>query len=169
MNTENHKDYLIKNPVFILTSLVFLCVTIFWILLNPFLSNDAVLHSKYIWGSLYQVVAFIGGIYGIIQAIKWGGLKSSLGKSLLAFSFGLLFQCIGQTVYSYYNLFAHIEAPYPSIGDIGYFGSVIFYILGVVLLFRIGGVRVSMKSLKGKFIATSHYSSLFIFLFSKWI
>lgn len=165
----NFKQLLIKNDVFLFCFVVFAALTTAWAMLMPFDASDSLIHSKYIWGALYQVIAFIGGVYGLVMSRKWGGWKSFLGRSVMLFSLGLIFQCVGQSVYSYYNLVAHIEAPYPSLGDLGYFGSVIFYILGVLALARVSGVRISMKSFNEKFQAILLplillVSSYFIFL-----
>jgi hypothetical protein len=68
-----------------------------------------------------------------------------MGRSILAFSVGLLLQSFGQSVYAYYALFGGVEVPYPSLGDVGFFGSIPCYIYGTYLLGRVTGVRVSMK------------------------
>ncbi len=141
------------SSVFVLALVLFVIMTIAWYFLQLFNNIDSLLPHKYVWGSLYQIIALIGGLYGIVQSKKWGGSKSTLGRSILFFSLGLIFQCVGQTVYSYYNLFAHIEAPYPSLGDVGYFGSVIWYIAGALSLAHVAGVRVSLKSFASKFQA----------------
>jgi len=73
-----------------------------------------------------------------------------MGKSLIFFASGLGFQELGQLTYSYYIYVLNIEVPYPSFGDIFYYGSIIFYILGVLYLAKASGVQVSLKSVKGK-------------------
>jgi hypothetical protein len=50
-------------------------------------------------------------------------------------------------------MFANVEVPYPSIADIGYFGSIPFYIYGTLLLARASGVHVSLKSFHSKLAA----------------
>lgn len=132
---------------------MFASLTVWWIILDPFYNGDNLIHAKYIWGSWYQIIAIFGGILGLYISKSFGGLKSFLGKSIIFFSLGLLFQSIGQSVYSYYNLFASIQAPYPSYGDIGYFGSIIWYILGVVYLARVSGVKVSFKSIHNQLLS----------------
>jgi hypothetical protein len=128
------------------TLILFAILTIWWIFLNPLSTDPNSDHSKYIWGSCYQIIAIWGGILGIKISNSYGGIKSLLGKSILFFSLGLLFQAFGQSVYSYYNLFANIQAPYPSLGDVGFFGSVILYIIGVLYLAKVSGVKFSLKS-----------------------
>lgn len=139
-----------KNFMMAVAFALFAVLTIWWIALNPLSANLALVHNKYIWGSFYQLVAIWGGICGLVIARHYGGSKSILGKSIILFSCGLFFQSLGQTVYSYYNLFAGIQAPYPSLGDVGYFGSIIFYFSAAVYLARTAGVKVSLKSFSSK-------------------
>ncbi len=136
-----------KNWVAIILLII---LTIWWIVLQPFNSDEALTPHKYIWGSSYQLLALWGAISGFFISSHWGGYKSKLGRAILAFSIGLLFQVFGQTVYSYYNLFAKIEAPYPSLGDIGFFGSIPMYIYGCILLANVSGVRISLKTFDKK-------------------
>ena len=44
----------------------------------------------------------------------------------------------------------HIDVPYPSIGDIGYFGSIPLYIFGVIFLAKSMGVELSLGSFANK-------------------
>ncbi len=107
---------------------------------------------SFAWGASYQIIAIWGAVWGIRNAKSWGGFSSLLGRAMLVFSVGLLFQSFGQTVYSYY-IFKTGEALYPSIGDIGFFGSIPFYIYGVLLIGRISRVSMSLKSLAHKTMA----------------
>lgn len=144
------KNFSVKNVMVNVASVFFLILTVWWLVLNPLSTSDSLVHSKYIWGSCYQIIAIWGGICGLIISRSFGGFKSFLGKSIIFFSLGLLFQSIGQSFYSYYNLFADIQAPYPSFGDIGYFGSIIFYIFGVIYLAHVSGIKFSLKSFYNK-------------------
>ena len=138
------RNFSIKNVMVNIAVALFLILTVWWFLLNPFSSDDSLVHSKYIWGSCYQIIAIWGGVCGLFISKSFGGFKSFLGKSLIFFSLGLLFQSLGQSFYSYYNLFANVQAPYPSFGDVGFFGSIIFYIFGVIYLARVSGVKFSL-------------------------
>jgi hypothetical protein len=132
--------------------LLFVLVGFWWSVLHPF-DTEALVDEKYIWGSIYQILALWGAICGIVISVFWGGFKSVLGRSILAFALGLLLQVLGQSVYSYYNLFADVQAPYPSLGDVGFFGSVLMYIYGVFLLARVSGVKVSLRSFRNQISA----------------
>lgn len=128
------------------TILTFLIFTIWWLFLSPLNPESPYPESRTIWSVTYQLIALWGGINGLFISTKWGGVKSVIGRSIVAFSIGLLLQSFGQTVYSYYLLRLHIDAPYPSLGDVGYFGTIPFYIYGVLLLAKASGIRISIKS-----------------------
>lgn len=98
----------------------------------------------------YGAVAAWGGIWGLFIAKKWGGFKSVIGKSIIFFSLGLLFQEIGQLLYTYYIYFLNIELPFPSIGDYFFWGTIPLYIAGIIYLSQVAGVHISLRSLAGK-------------------
>ncbi len=111
--------------------------------------------TKAIWGASYQVLALWGGVWGLIIARSWGGMKSVMGRSVGAFAIGLILQNFGQSVFSYFNLFAQVEMPYPSLADLGYFGSIPFYIYGAIMLGKASGVSISLKSVSSKLQAVT--------------
>lgn len=132
-----------------LASIFFLIYTIWWIILQiSKLQPDNPIFDYF--AATYCLVAIWGGYWGLKIAAKWGLLKSIMGRAVFMLSFGLLAQAFGQLVYTYYVMFLNIEIPYPSIGDLGYFGSVIFYIYGVFLLAKASGVKFSLKSIESK-------------------
>ena len=135
-----------SSPVVVVSFFLLVILTIWWAILGPFSPVPETESARYLWGGFYQIMAYWGGINGLLIARKWGGFKSILGRALLAFSIGLLCQGFGQSVYTFYLFYLGIEAPYPSLGDLGYFGTIPFYIYGVVLLARVIGVRVSVQS-----------------------
>ncbi len=138
-----------KQPLLILSLLTFIILSAWWIYIDFVLVNSSQ-EIRQIFAASYQIEAIFGAIIGLWIAERWGGYKSVLGQSLIFFSLGLLLQSFGQSSYSYYIFFKHIEVPYPSIGDIGYFGSVLAYILGVINLARVSGFHFSFKSLYNK-------------------
>jgi len=140
------QNYFVKH-----TSLFFLILTVWW--LSIFLRDLKTGSENNAFTLIYPFLSLIGGIIGLCVAREWGGLKSFLGKSISMFSFGLLAQFFGQAIYAYYIYIKGIEVPYPSLGDIGYFGSVIFYIVGAFYLAKISGFKFSFKLWKGKLIS----------------
>jgi hypothetical protein len=106
--------------------------TVWWVFLY-FSPATTDLQKEYFSAS-YGLVALIGGLYGLLVSRRFGGFKSFLGLAVFFFSAGLLAQEFGQLVYSYYSLVLGIEIPYPSLGDLGYAGSVALYMLGIYFL-----------------------------------
>lgn len=127
---------------------LFLFYTFWFVIIHLLLPSDHFLYHYY--GVFYGIIAVWGGIWGIVIARKWGGFKSIMGKALLLFSFGLFAQEFGQIAYSYYIFVLHVDIPYPSIGDIGFFGTIPFYIYGAYLLGKASGVRFTLNSLQNK-------------------
>lgn len=125
--------------------LLFMVITVLWITIYLRGLTEGVENNIYTLS--YPFLSLLGGIIGIISAKKWGGLKSLFGKSIYFFSFGLLAQFFGQLLYSYYIYIENIQVPYPSLGDVGYFGSVIFYIFAVLTLGRVIAVRMSLQKI----------------------
>lgn len=127
---------------------IFVLLTIWWIFLNANGLRDQ--QQNYFFGASYGLIAFLGGIWGLTISEKWGGLKSTMGRGILALSLGLLFQEYGQLVFSYYNIFLHVEVPYPSLADIGFFGTIPLYIIGIFYLGRASGIKFTMKNFSSK-------------------
>ncbi len=137
----------IKSELSAKIALIFyILLTGWWIFLR--LTTHPTDLANQSFAATYGILALFGGIIGIFIAQKWGGFKSLFGRSIYMFSFGLLAQEFGQISYSYYIYFAKIEVPYPSIGDIGYFGSIFFYIIGVYFLGKT--VKANLSSFKNK-------------------
>lgn len=143
---------LLKNKLQIFITVIFLGFVIWWISFQHVLSAQG-LSVQWFESGTYGGVALIGAIIGFIVFRKWGGLKSIIGKSLLFFSLGLLAQEMGQLIYTYYVYVDKIQIPYPSWGDVAYFGSVLLYITAVIYLARAAGVGLSLKNIKYKVIA----------------
>lgn len=127
---------------------LFIVFSLWWLLLQTLYINHG--EHRQVFSALYGIMALWGALWGFGVAQKWGGFKSALGKSLIFFSLGLLFQEFGQIVYSFYIYYLRIDIPYPSIGDIGYFGSVILYIFGIFMLWKVVRITITTQSIKGK-------------------
>ncbi len=139
-----------RNKLLVITaSLIFAVFFGFWIVLGAKgwrgESDQAELFS-----ALYGLMALFGGVAGLFISKKWGGHKSYIGRAVLLVSLGLLAQEFGQITYSAYTYLFHQEIPYPSLGDLGYFGSVIFYIFAVINIIKATSLKISLGSLKKK-------------------
>lgn len=147
MNTEFWYIFK-KNYFFQIITFIFIGLSLWWL---SMFARDLVDQAENNYFTLsYPFLSLFGGIAGIIFAEKWGGLKSTLGRSILLFGLGLLAQFCGQAIYAYYIYIQGIEIPYPSLGDLGYFGSVIFYIFAISFLAKVSGFKFSLKSTGGK-------------------
>ena len=140
-----------KNKFLYWLTFILLVALTGWFVYIHQLDLSLTLRVRQAWGSTYQVLAILGGIVGLFVAKRWG-FKSLLGKAILFFSIGLLLQSFGQTVDSYYNFLLNATIPYPSLGDVGFMGSVFAYIIASVFLLKATGIKVSIKSVKGKAI-----------------
>ncbi len=107
--------------------------------------------SQFDWFTVtYGFIAAWGAVWGFFIAKRWGGFKSVMGRSLALFSLGLALQELGQLGYTYYIYYLNIDVPYPSFGDLGFYGSIPCYTLAVWLLARASGIHISLKSFKNK-------------------
>lgn len=123
--------------------LIFSLLTIWWVI---GLQNPDTPRFFGDFPSIYAVMALWGGLWGVVIASKWGGFGSVMGKAMLMFALGLFAQVFGQLAYAYLAFYKGIEVPYPSIGDIGYFGSIPLYILGVFYLSQASGAKIGLAS-----------------------
>ena len=134
-----------KNNYLVFVTVLFGFFVLFWAIIHIFKLE----HLYEIFSDTYGGMALLSGIYGLKLSKSWGYTKSLVGKSILLFSLGLVAQGFGQVTYSIYYLVLGIDVPYPSIGDLGYFGSIPLYIFGVWFLGKAAGMAHSLKSCKG--------------------
>ncbi len=145
----NQRLSITKNLLPPLNIVLFAFFTLWWVAINfSFLGQDE--GSRQLFSTFYAVQALFGGIMGLLVARKWGGNTSYFGRALSFLSYGLLLQVFGQLVYSYYNVVLKVFIPYPSLGDLGYFGSIPCYIYGGYQLARALGAHLSLKSATNK-------------------
>lgn len=131
-------------------AIVIFIILTFWWFYSPHFKASPEARFLGDFPSIYAVLALWGAIWGINISQKWGLLKSIMGRAIFVFSLGLIAQVFGQVVYAYFSFYQHIAVPYPSLGDLGYFGSIPLYIYGAVLLAKASGVSIGLKSFKNK-------------------
>mgnify|MGYP003873476369 CR=1 FL=1 len=131
---------------------VFTVFFIWWLLLQ-FISEPTD-SSRELFSGVYGTMALFGAIVGLKISKTWGGRKSFVGLAILMLSLGLFAQVFGQISYSLYTLILKKEVPYPSIGDIGYFGTIPLYIYGVWQLGKTVSIKTSLKSFANKALVT---------------
>lgn len=129
-------------------------MVIFW--LGLFVTHHNSGDPNYWYSFLFGLIPFFGGLAGMFRARIWGGLKSTLGKAVFFVSLGLFLWGFGENIWSYYNFFKHVPAPYPSLADIGFAPSIFFWILGTAFLSVATGALFALKK--------SHLSKLLVVL-----
>jgi hypothetical protein len=149
---------LIKSKIQIFLTLVFLGYLIWWATFQSVVEQQGVSVQRF--GATYGVVALIGAVVGFVASKRWGGFKTVMGRALMFYALGLLAQEAGQIIYTYYIYGAKIQIPYPSWGDLAYFGSVLLYIYATVLLARAVGVRFSLKRKTYKLVAFAVFAAI---------
>lgn len=137
-----------KKKITILSVVGIFLVLLTWgVFVN--LTHDA--NQMELFSDSYWVLPLLCGIIGLNAAKRWGGFKSIFGKAVSFLSIGLLAQAFGQIVNSYYARVQQIEVPYPSIGDIGFFGAVVAYIAGTYFLTKTVGTKAELGRPINKF------------------
>lgn len=138
-----HKEWSAK-----VATVFFILMTIWWVSL--FVSGAKETSQNYLFGATYGIISLWGGFWGLVISKRWGGFSSTIGRAIILLSLGLLAQEFGQLVFSYYNIFLKVEIPYPSLADFGFFGSIPFYIIGMVHLAKAAGSKFSLNTIVNK-------------------
>jgi hypothetical protein len=126
-----------------LLSLYLVGLVAFWIVLQ--LSGTKSGNANYTFSFLFGLVPLFGGIVGIMKSGQWGRLKSTLGKAIFFVSLGLVFWGSGEAIWSYYNFFKDVAAPYPSLADLGFAPSIFFWVVGAAYLSHASGAWLLLK------------------------
>src|SRR4051812_47930098 len=94
-----------------------------WIQISGFTEGS----YNYLYSFLFGLIPFFGGLAAMFMSKIWGGLRSAVGKAVLFIGLGVFLWGCGENIWSYYNFFLGIPAPYPSLADIGFAPSIFFY------------------------------------------
>lgn len=109
--------------------------------------------ENYLFGAAYPVLALVGGINGLLISRIYGGWSSVMGRGIIYLSLALLGQVFGQFIWTYYNIIAQVEVPYPSLADLGYISVIPFNILAMWSFAKASGVKLSLQRFHGKIMA----------------
>lgn len=133
--------------------LVFAILLMFWSSTN---FNILGLGSqKMLFFDSYWLILIFGVVAGAYASYSWGSFRSVLGRSILSFTIGLSMQLFGQLTFSFLYWSSNGVVPYPSIPDIGFFGSIPLYSYGALQMAKSAGARRALKSLWGLLISVS--------------
>jgi hypothetical protein len=124
-------------------SLYFIATVVLWVVLAVQGSKSG--NGNYWYSFLFGLTPLLAGIIGMVKAGIWGRFRSALGKAVFFISLGLALWGFGETIWSYYNFFKNVPAPYPSIADIGFAPSIFFWVLGAGYLSRATGALMLLK------------------------
>ncbi len=109
------------------------------------------------WNDFYSfsfgLIPLIGGLWGISQSSKWGGTKSYVGQALFFISAGSFLWGIGTMIWAYYNFFAGVSIPYPSVADLFYILAIPLWAVGMWSLSHATGSRFGLKTSAGKILS----------------
>lgn len=131
-------------------SLIFLIlILIFWSVL--FFTNTKDGFYNYFYSFLFGLIPLLGGLIAMFRSKIWGGLKTAIGKAVFFIGLGIFLWGCGEMIWSYYNFFLKIPAPYPSIADLGFAPSIFFYGLGTFYLSKVTGAKFGFRNKFAKF------------------
>ncbi len=119
-------------------------LVVFWVLL--FFNGSQTGFYNYLYSFLFGLIPLIGGFIAMTNSKLWGGLKSAIGKAVFFIGLGLFCWGVGETIWSYYNFFLGIPAPYPSLADVGFAPSIFFYGLGAAYLSMATGAKFGLRN-----------------------
>lgn len=131
----------------ILSGYLFILV-IYWLVLKQ--SGLQTHFWNHFYSFAFSQIPLLGGIFGIYISKHWGMLHSAIGKALFYISAGLFSWGVGSMVWSYYNFFEGIEAPYPSLADVGFLLALPLCTIGMINLSKATGARFALRNLKGR-------------------
>lgn len=121
-------------------------VVLFWLYL--FVTHTTSGSLNFWYSFIFGLIPFFGGLIGMIQSRLWGGLKSALGKAVFFVSLGLFLWGFGENIWSYYNFFQGVAAPYPSVADIGFAPSIFCWVIGTIYLSKATGAFFALRKHK---------------------
>lgn len=128
----------------------FVLIFIYWVGIQISDIKDLPINLLYSFST--AVLAFAGGVMGLLVSRRWGGSKSAVGKAVLLMSLGILSWSLGNFVWSFYNFVLQTEMPYPSLADLGYTLAVPLWAIGVYYLSDATGVKFSLRKVKGRLL-----------------
>ena len=121
----------------------FLIFTAFWCWIHA--TNLTSGTYNYLYSFLFGLIPFFGGLVAMQLSTIWGGFRSAVGKAVFFVGLGIFLWGCGENIWSYYNFFAGVAAPYPSLADLGFAPSIFFYGLGAIYLARATGARFAFR------------------------
>jgi hypothetical protein len=127
---------------------VFICMAAWWLLITIYSYKNTT--NNFLYGALLGLLPIASSVFGFINAKKWGGLRSVMGRAVSFLSLGLFTWGVGTLVFAYYNIILNVEVPYPSIADAFYIVSWPLWAISMINLSKATGVKFQLKSMGGR-------------------
>ena len=122
----------------------FIVLFVFWAVLYYFGLKEG--FYNYFYSFLFGLIPLFAGLISMFRAHFWGGLKSAVGKAVFFIGLGIFLWGCGELIWSYYNFFMNVPAPYPSWADLGFAPSIFFYGLGTFYLSKATGAKFGLRN-----------------------
>jgi hypothetical protein len=97
------------------------------------------------------LIPLAGGVIGLRNAIRWGGRKTVMGRSMLALGLGMVAWGGGMVIWNYYLFFTSVSVPYPSLADTIFVLSWPLWTYGIIVLSKALGIRFAMRGMSKSF------------------
>ena len=130
--------------------IIYSLVMVWWFTI--FLRGIKGTNENYLFSLLYSVMPLGWGIIGVINAMRWGGVKSFLGRGILFIALGLFAWGVGNLIFGYYNLIQKIPIPYPSPADAAFILLYPLSAIGVLWFFKPTGASYGLRHMSGKLL-----------------
>lgn len=141
-------DVVKSSKVTYIVTALYLIIIGWWILLQNGHGGDP---HKFNWS--YGLIALVGSLFAWYVAFRqWGGFKSVFGRLIFFLGLGLFSEWFGLQIWTYYNVIKHVEVPYPSWADVGYFGIIPAYSYASWMLAKSCALKLSAKKIQAKLI-----------------
>lgn len=128
--------------------LIYVFVIVWWFLIH--LRGIQETNENYAFSLVYSIMPLGWGLLGFLNARRWGGLKSSMGRAMMFLSAGLFAWGVGNLIFAYYNLVLQVAVPYPSLADAGFFLLYPLSAIGIMNFFRVTGASFALRKMSGK-------------------
>lgn len=140
----------LSNPAVRVLVTFYILLTFWWV--SIWVRGIQDVTENYLFGTVFGLIPFLWGAHGVLLARRWGGYRSSMGRSVLLLSAGLFTWGTGQLIFSYYNVVLNVAVPYPSLADAAFIVSWPLWSFGMINLSRATGINFSLRRFQGKFI-----------------
>lgn len=124
---------------------LYIFIFLWWLKIN-LVSHSQDTEEAYIYNFCYGFIPFTTALLGVYIARAWGGFHAYVGRGVLAISIGLFAQWLGLMTWTFYNVVAHVTAPYPSLADFGYLALVPAYTYAAYCFSRAVGGKYTVHT-----------------------